>query len=136
MAIVLPVICLMLTGLLTWLLSPNADDFWLRWARSFAISLLVMPFGLVLMTVLSRRLAPALNQRSPVTAKLVIALITACVMETLMATVVVFTTHTAGHALLQTWLTAFVKSFPAGLVIALTMAFILKPRMERWSQQA
>ena len=135
MAIVLPVICLMLTGLLTWLLNPNADDFWQRWARSFAISLPIMQFGLMLMTLLSRRLAPALNRRSVVTAKLVLALITACVMEALMATIVVFTTSTAGHPLLDTWVTAFVKSFPAGLVIALTMAFILKPRMERWAKQ-
>jgi hypothetical protein len=135
MAIALAVICLILSGLITWLLNPG-EDFLRRWARSFAISLPVMPFGLALMSVLGRWLGPGLNRHSPVAAKLVLALITACVMEMLMATVVVFTTHMSGHHLLQTWLAAFLKSLPAGILIGITMAFIVKPRMERWISKA
>jgi len=130
--LVLPCIGLVLSGVITWLNVGWSDDFVARWLRAFATALPVMPVGLALMLVLDRALTPRVRTLPPVSAKILLALLTACVMELLMAAVVTLSNRGPGAGFAPAWAAAFVKSLPVGVLIGLTMAFVVKPRLARW----
>ncbi len=129
---VLPTICFILSGVITWLNVGWVDDFGARWLRAFATALPVMPLGMLTMLALDRVLSPRLTGLPGVAAKVVLALCTACVMELFMATAVTFSNRGWTDGFAAWWLAAFVKSLPVGVVIGLVMAFVVKPRLSRW----
>lgn len=134
---VLPAVGLLLSGLITWVNLGWTDDFVARWLHSFAMALPVMPLGLLLMVALDRALSPRqLERLSPLAAKLLLALLTTVVMELLMSTVVTLANRGAGDGLGGAWTAAFVKSLPFGLLVGLAMAFLVKPRLDRWVRAA
>ena len=129
---VLPVIGLILSGLITWLNIGWADDFVARWMRAFFTALPVMPVGLIIMSGLDRVLSPRLAAWPRVAAKVALALCTGLVMEFMMATAVTYSNNGLGAGFIAQWAMAFVKSLPVGVLIGLTMSFLIKPRLDRW----
>lgn len=128
-------ICLVLSGVLTWLVDPSAAGFGGRWLRNFLGALPVLPVGLFVMDRLSRWLGPTLGRRSPLAMKLVLALITATVMETLIGSVVVLGRHGVTAQMPELVLQAALRALPVGLTIALLMAFVIRPRIVAWQSR-
>jgi Protein of unknown function (DUF2798) len=127
-----PTIGLVLSGLITWLNIGWVDDFGARWMRAFFTALPVMPMGMFIMMALDRVLKPRLGALPGVAVKVVLALCTATVMEVMMASAVTFSNNGLSAGFLAQWAMAFLKSLPVGVAIGLCMAFLIKPRLERW----
>jgi hypothetical protein len=127
-----PTIGLILSGLITWLNIGWVDDFGVRWMRAFFTALPVMPLGMFIMMFLDRRLKPRLTAWPSVGVKVVLALCTAIVMELVMASAVTFSNNGLGTGFVAQWAMAFLKSLPVGVLIGLCMAFLIKPRLDRW----
>lgn len=135
--ILMPSIGAVLSGLITWINLGGADDFGARWLRAFATALPVMPLGLGLMVLMERWAGPRLRTlRSPLLAQVLLAALTACAMELLMATAVTLANRGPDAGFAAAWAKAFVGSLPAGFGIGLLMAFVVKPRLERWLRPA
>lgn len=123
-------ICLVVSGLITWLNVGWTDDFATRWMRGVAFALPVVPLGLAIAMGLGRVLGARLTWLPSVMTKMILALLTGCVMELLIAGVVTLSNHgaTAGYG--SAWWAAFSRSLPVGVVIGLAMAFVIKPWLE------
>jgi hypothetical protein len=91
-----------------------------------------MPLGMFIMMFLDRRLKPRLTAWPSVGVKVVLALCTAIMMELVMASAVTFSNNGLGTGFVAQWAMAFLKSLPVGVLIGLCMAFLIKPRLERW----
>ena len=128
-----PLIGLLLSGIITWINIGASDRFVQHWLHGFAVALPVMPLGLLVMGAAQKALGPWLARRLPaVAAQVLLAAVTAVVMELMMATVVTLSNRGAGPGFAQAWVQAFVKSLPMGFVVGLLMSFVIKPRLDRW----
>jgi uncharacterized protein YacL len=127
-----PAIGLVLSGVITWLNIGWVDDFGARWMRAFFTALPVMPLGMYIMMALDRVLKPRLSSLPNVAVKVVLALCTAVVMELMLASAVTFSNNGLGEGFVAQWAMAFLKSLPVGVMIGLCMAFLIKPRLDRW----
>ena len=136
MLVIIPTIGLILSGFITWFNVGWVDDFGVLWMRAFVTALPVMPFGLITMMVLDRALGPVLSAWPKTVAKIGLAFCTAVVMELLMASVVTYSNNGLGAGFAAQWAGAFIKSLPIGMLIGLTMSFLIKPRLERWVMAA
>lgn len=132
----MPAIGLILSGLITWFNIGWTDEFGARWMRAFFTALPVMPLGLLIMLALDRALSPRLAAWPRVAAKVVLALCTAIVMELMMTSVVTYSNSGLVAGFAAQWAVAFVKSLPVGVLIGLTMSFLIKPRLDRWMEAA
>jgi hypothetical protein len=135
LAIVLPTISGVLSAAITWINLGAGADFTAHWLRAWLSALPVMPLGVAVMVALDRLTAPRLQGVPVLAARLLLALLTAVVMETLMATVVTLSNRGLGADFPQWWAQAFTRSLPLGLVIGLLMGFVVKPRLQRWAMQ-
>lgn len=129
---VMPAIALLLSGVITWINLGAVDGFVGHWLRAFAMALPVLPLGLLTMVLIDRVLAPRLRDVPWLLAGVLLALCTASVMETLMATVVTLSNHGLTPGFGSRWATAFLHSLPVGLCIGMLMSFVVKPRLARW----
>jgi hypothetical protein len=127
-----PAIGLVLSGVITWLNIGWVDDFGARWMRAFFTALPVMPLGMYIMMALDRVLKPQLGSLPNVAVKVVLALCTAVVMELMIASAVTISNNGLGEGFVAQWAMAFLKSLPVGVLIGLCMAFLIKPRLDRW----
>lgn len=134
--IIMPTICGVLSGLITWINVGLTPDFGWRWLKAFATALPVLPLGLVSMGLLQRAIEPVASALPAWGVKTLLALSTAMVMETLMASAVTFSTHGWVSGFVDQWQLAFVRSLPVGVLIGLTMAFVIRPRLARWMASA
>ncbi|AIN18410.1 hypothetical protein CH54_370 [Yersinia rochesterensis] len=77
-----------------------------------------------------------LASRTPFVLRCVIAVCVSIMMEGLIALVVTFAQHglTSGWSLV--WATTVVKALPLGLLVGVTMTFIVQPRMQRLAASA
>ena len=130
---VMPFIALILSGVITWINLGWVDGFVARWLLAFLTALPVLPLGLITLMTLERVLRPRLRFLPNVMAGVVLALCTATIMETLMASAVTLSNHGLGPDFAAQWATAFWRSLPVGVVIGLLMTFVIKPRLARWT---
>jgi hypothetical protein len=130
---VMPVIAFILSGVITWINLGWVDGFAARWLLAFLTALPVLPLGLITLLTLERVLRPRLRFLPNVMAGVVLALCTATIMETLMASAVTLSNHGLGPDFASQWATAFWRSLPVGVVIGLLMTFVIKPRIARWT---
>lgn len=130
---VMPTIALILSGVITWINLGWVDGFAARWMFAFLTALPVLPLGLITLLTLERVLLPRLRLLPKLMAGVVLALCTATVMETLMASAVTLSNHGLGPDFASQWAVAFWRSLPVGVLIGLLMTFVVKPRMARWT---
>jgi hypothetical protein len=129
----MPVIALILSGVITWINLGWVDGFVGRWLLAFLTALPVLPLGLITLMTLDRVLRPRLQILPNVMVGVVLALCTATIMETLMASAVTLSNNGLGPDFMTQWATAFWRSLPVGVVIGLLMNFVVKPRLARWT---
>lgn len=131
---IMPVIALILSGVITWINLGWVDGFVSRWLLAFLTALPVLPLGLITLMTLDRVLRPRLRFLPNMMAGVILALCTATIMETLMASAVTLSNHGLGPDFTSQWTTAFWRSLPVGVVIGLLMNFVIKPRLARWTE--
>ena len=105
--------------------------FFAAWARSFLTTLLVLPFVLASLGFLEKLVVRVLGDIPDFARKLAVALLAACVIETVIALAVTAVGRPLDNTFAANWWLAFSRSLPAGLAISLLMSFYIKPRMAR-----
>jgi Protein of unknown function (DUF2798) len=133
---ILPTVAALLSGIMTWANVGFADEFMGRWARSFGVSLVMLPLILVGIGVLQKWLDQTLHFVHSLARKVLASLLIACVIETVLAVGVTAISHPLDAQFAQAWWLAFSRSLPAGVLVGLFMTFFLKPRMDRMRRAA
>lgn len=134
--LLLPCVALLLSAVMTWANVGFGDEFLSRWGRSFITSLVVLPLILVSLGALERIVDRMLASMHWVGRKLVSAMLTALVIESLLALVLTLINNPLDSSFGPAWWMAFSRSLPAGLLIGLFMTFYMKPKMDRMAQAA
>jgi hypothetical protein len=133
---ILPTVAALLSGIMTWANVGESDEFMGRWARSFGVSLVLLPMLLVGIGQLQKWLDQTLHFVHSLGRKVLASLIIACVIETVLAVGVTAISHPFDAQFAQAWWLAFSRSLPAGVLVGLFMTFFLKPRMDRMRRAA
>lgn len=128
---ILPTVALLLSAFMTWANAGAGDAFLPLWARNFVTSLVVLPLILLGIGQLERLLAFIAPNLRPFTAKLVVSLLTAVVIESVLAMVISLINSPWDATLSRYWWLAFSRSLPAGMAIGLFMGFYMKPRLDQ-----
>ena len=133
---ILPTVAALLSGIMTWANVGVSEEFMGRWARSFGVSLVLLPMILVGIGQLQKWLDQTLHFVHSLGRKVLASLIIACVIETVLAVGVTAISHPFDAQFAQAWWLAFSRSLPAGVLVGLFMTFFLKPRMDRMRRAA
>ncbi len=134
--LILPTVALILSAIMTWANVGFGDEFFSKWGRNFITSLVILPLVLLCIGAMERLVDRVLAVVHWMGRKLVVALLTACAIETVLALAVTLTSHPWDSALGSFWWTAFSRSLPAGMLIGLFMSFYMKPKMDRMRKAA
>lgn len=134
--ILLPTVALVLSGVMSWAAVGFGADFPQRWGRGFLTSLVVLPLVLACLGTLESLVDRGMASMHWIARKLVVALLTACVIETVLALAVTAINHPLDRTFAHAWWIAFSGALPAGVMIGLFMCFYLKPKMDQLAQSA
>lgn len=132
--LLLPSVALILSGIMSWANVGFGEQFLHRWAVGFLTSLVVLPMILMCLDTLERLVDRVLGDSHWVARKLVVALLTSCLIESVLALAVTVINAPDDVTFAQSWWVAFSRSMPAGVVISLFMCFYMKPRLDRMRQ--
>jgi hypothetical protein len=128
MICILPTIAVFLSGVITVINTGVSGNFGHRWLRAFFSAIPVMVVALGIIGLLEKTLATRFPRMAYRPRQLVTALITACIMESVVSAAVTLSTNGAGPGFTGIWAQAFIKSLPAGLVVSLIMGLVIKPK--------
>ncbi|APW44530.1 DUF2798 domain-containing protein [Rhodoferax saidenbachensis] len=134
--LILPTVALLLSAFMTWANVGLGDAFPATWARNFVASLVVLPLILMGIGHLEHVAAVLLPRLAPFWRKLLVSLLTACVIESVLALVIALINSPWDATLARFWWLAFSRSLPIGLVIGLFMGFYMKPKIDRMKARA
>lgn len=121
-----------LTGIMTYTNVGIRESLWSDWLSSFGVAVLVMPTGLLFMTLVTTFLQRIMPNASKALHQLITGLAIALLMESILAASTTANLLGFGNmaAFVGAWQHAFIAALPFGLFIALMMSFILKPKLE------
>lgn len=124
-----------LTGVMTYMNIGFSDAFFYRWLTSFIFATLVMaPSGSLVMFLVNKIVKRLFQGLSETRQNLIFGVLMAFIMESLMA--LVTTINNIGLAdltqFLSAWMSALLMAIPVGLVLAVTMSLLIKPKIERF----
>lgn len=134
--LILPAVALLLSAFMTWANVGLGDAFPAIWARNFVASLVVLPLILAGIGGLDRVAAALLPRLQPFWRKLLVSLLTACVIESVLALVLSLINSPWDATLPRFWWQAFSRSLPIGVVIGLFMGFYMKPKIDAMKARA
>ena len=129
--VLMPSVALVLSFIMTWAQVGFGPEFLARWGRGLLTTLLVLPFVLACLGALEKRVDKLLGNLHRVARKLVLAAVTACLIETVIAFAVTAVGHPLDWFFAGYWWLAFSRSLPAGLAIGVFMCFYMKPKLDR-----
>lgn len=129
--ILLPSVALAMSGIMAWSATGLGPEFLPRWGRGFLGSIILLPFIIACLGLLERGVARAMGSAHWILQKSVVALLTACLIESLLAAAVTVVNQGAGPGFLSAWWLAFSRALPAGIALGVFMCFYMKPKMER-----
>lgn len=134
--LIFPTVALLLSAFMTWANMGLSPAFPAIWARNFVASLVMLP--LILMGIGHiDRLAVALLPRLRVFwRKLIVSLLTACVIESVLALVISLINSPWDASFAEFWWRAFSRSLPIGMVVGLFMGFYMKPKIDQMKARA
>ncbi len=98
------------------------------------ISLVLLPMELIGVGALEKQVDKTFASIHSVGRKLMVALLTACVMETVLALASALVNKRWNSTVGHFWWVAFSRSLPVGILIGLFMSFYMKPKMDRMKQ--
>jgi hypothetical protein len=129
--LILPTVALMLSAVMTWANVGFGDLFFARWVRSFFTSLVILPLILASLGAVDKSIQSRLPSLHRTARTLLVSLLTAFVMESVLAMAITVMNNPWDATLTFAWWTAFSRSIPVGLLIALFMGFYMKPKMDK-----
>ncbi len=136
-AITLPApICIVasISLFMTYLNHGMNDQFWLNWLTAFAFSLVViLPIAGLLIMKISVWVTKILPNINPLYQKLIQCVFIALCLESILAVISAYGTPevTDIKSFAHVWALTLIRALPLGYVIAMTMVFIVKPRISR-----
>jgi hypothetical protein len=133
---ILPTVALLLSAFMTWANVGLGAAFPAIWARNFVASLVVLPLILAGIGSLDRVAAALLPRLGLFWRKLLVSLLTACVIESVLALVISLINSPWDASFSRFWWQAFSRSLPVGLVIGLFMGFYMKPKIDQMKARA
>ncbi|MEY2683919.1 MAG: hypothetical protein RJA09_1063 [Pseudomonadota bacterium] len=131
--LILPTVAALLSGVMAWANVGLSEVFASTWLRGFVSSVLMLPVVLWGLSRLEVGVAALCPQWPPVVRKVVVSLLTACAIESVLALAATAINAPWEQGFAGYWWLAFSRSFPAGVVVGLFMAFYLKPRLDQLS---
>jgi len=134
--VLLPSIALILSCIMTWATIGFTPEFLARWGRGFITTLVVLPFVLVCVGALDKQAEKSMGGWHWILRKLVVAAITAVIIETVIALAITAVGHPLDASFAGSWWLAFSRSLPVGMLIGLFMSFYMKPRLDKMRQAA
>lgn len=134
--LIFPAVALLLSAFMTWANLGLGAAFLGAWARNFVTSLVVLPLILAGIGGLDRVAAVLLPRLGPFGRKLLVSLLTACVIESVLALAITLINSPWDTTMRHFWWQAFSRSLPAGLVIGLFMGFYMKPKLDEMKARA
>jgi hypothetical protein len=133
---ILPTVALLLSAFMTWANVGLGAAFPAIWARNFVASIVVLPLILAGIGSLDRVAAALLPRLGLFWRKLLVSLLTACVIESVLALVISLINSPWDASFSRFWWQAFSRSLPVGLVIGLFMGFYMKPKIDQMKARA
>ncbi|TYK66739.1 DUF2798 domain-containing protein [Colwellia echini] len=132
-ALIMITICGSLTGIMSFANRNGSETFLNQWASAFIFAgLVALPIGIIVMGLVSKLIEKVLSGASALSQKLLTGVVMAVVMETAMAA-----TSTINHIGFTDlnefsimWSHNFFAALPFGLIIAMLMALVIKPKLE------
>lgn len=133
--LIMTTICGSLTGIMSFANRDISESFLFQWASAFIFAgLVALPIGILVMNLVSKLIQKLLSGASELAQKLLTGTIMAVVMESAMAATTTinhlgfsnanqFTTH---------WSQNFIAALPFGLVIAIFMTLVIKPKLQNF----
>jgi hypothetical protein len=134
--LILPTVALLLSAFMTWANAGLTPAFPAIWARNFVASLVMLPLILVGIGHLDRVAVVLLPRLRVFWRKLLVSLLTACVIESVLALVISLINSPWDASFSQFWWRAFSRSLPVGVVIGLFMGFYMKPKIDQMKARA
>lgn len=134
--LILPAVALLLSAFMTWANVGLGGAFLATWARNFVVSLAMLPLILVGIGGLERVAQALFPTLRTFWRKLMVSLVTACVIESVLALVISAINSPWDATFSHFWWRAFSRSIPVGLVIGLFMGFYMKPKLEQLKASA
>lgn len=110
--------------------------FFQNWAKGFIVAFIIIPLALRLIPIIARGVRVVVGHTTPFVLRSVVAVCVAVMMEGLIALAVTLAQHGFTSGWPVVWVTTFVKALPLGLLVGVTMTFIVQPRMQRLAASA
>lgn len=110
--------------------------FFQNWAKGFVVAFVIIPLALRLIPIIARGVRAVLGNRTPFVLRSAVAVCVAVMMEGLIALAVTLAQHGLTSGWPMVWATTLVKALPLGLLVGVTMTFIVQPRMQRLAASA
>lgn len=134
--IIMPSVAFVLSAFMSWANVGFGAAYLSTWARSFLSSLVILPLVLASLGPLERLVNSVFPAMHRFGRKLIVSLLTALVIESVLALAVSAINGPWDSAFGPYWWRAFSRSLPVGVLIGLLMAFYVKPRLDRMMQAA
>jgi hypothetical protein len=128
--LILPTVALVLSAVMTWANVGFSELFFAKWGRSFITSLVILPLILVSLGALDKSVEKIFASLSKAGRTLVVSLLTAFVMESVLALAITMINNPWDSTFAFAWWVAFSRSIPVGVLIGLFMGFYMKPKMD------
>ncbi|MFA7668844.1 MAG: DUF2798 domain-containing protein [Burkholderiaceae bacterium] len=106
-------------------------DFLHNWVKSFAVALVVIPLALRAIPSVSAVVIRLAGIKHPVLLRVVVAMCVAILIECVIAFAVTLVQHGPAAGWAAWWAGLFIKALPLGLLIGVTMTFIVHPRLQK-----
>lgn len=124
-------VALALSAVMAWATMGTDDAFLPRWGRGFVTSIVTLPLVLAGLGALEQLVNRHCGMQHRVVRKILVSLLTALVLESVLALAVTWINTPWSSPWAQPWWLAFSRSLPFGVAIGLFMGFYLKPRLDR-----
>ena len=121
---------------MAWSAVGAGPELWPRWGKGFLGSLVLLPFIIASLGLLERLVDKAMGRAHWIARKCIVAVLTACAIESVLALAVTLINQGAGSGLAGAWWMAFSRALPAGLALGFFMCFYMKPKFDRMRMAA
>ncbi|SFK64178.1 DUF2798 domain-containing protein [Methylophaga sulfidovorans] len=122
-----------LTGIMTFVNGDGNESFLHQWTSAFVFaSLIALPIGIIVMSLVSQLIHALLSSATDHFKNLIIGIVMALLMESAMAasTAVSQVGLSNLNQLTAEWSQNFIAAIPVGLVIAILMTLVVKPKLQ------
>ncbi len=124
-------IALLLSFVMTLINFGFSGNFIHNWIKGFVVAFFIIPLALSLIPIVANAIRLMARNCPTLALRSLTAVCVAALMEGMIALAVTVVQLGASPGWMNVWFTTFVKALPLGLIIGVTMTFIVQPRMQK-----